>query len=90
MANAGKDGNFVSTMLGALNTDGTTPTPVKANASTHFIETDDNTTGSDLSDQPAVRDANHVVGMMAVSSADGVTPVPLYVDSDGKLLIDSS
>lgn len=77
-------------MLGALNTDGVTPTPVKADPSTHFIMTDDNTTGSDLSDAPAIRDANRVTGLMAVSEVDGVTPVPLYVDSDGKLLIDSS
>ena len=85
-----RDQNRVPVMLGALSTDGVTPTPVKADPTTHFIETDDNTTGSDLSDPPAIRDANRVTGLMAVSEDDGVTPVPLYVDSDGKLLIDSS
>ena len=77
-------------MLGALNTDGVTPTPVQADPTDHTIMTDDNTTGSDISDPPAIRDANRVTGLMAVSEVDGVTPVPLYVNSDGELLIDSN
>ena len=90
MESTRRDQNRVTVIFGALSTDGSTPTMVKANPSTHFIETDDNTTGSDLSDAPVERDQNHVPGLMAVSEVDGVTPVPLYVDSDGKLLIDSS
>lgn len=89
MTNAKKDGNYASTMIGTLNTDGSTITPVQAVPSTHALKIDDNTTGSDNGPTRALRDENSVTTLMAVSSADGVTPVPLYVDSDGKLLVNS-
>ena len=90
MANAQRDENHVTTMLGVLNTDGTTPTLVKANATNHTIDTHDNTSGSDFGGDVGVKDENHVTSLMAVSSADGVTPVLLYVNSSGELMIDSS
>lgn len=85
-----RDENRVTVIFGALNTDGVTVTPVQADPSTHLIMTDDNSTGSDLSDPPVERDQNFVPGLMAVSEVDGVTPVPLYVTAAGELLIDSS
>ena len=90
MADAKRDENFVPTMLGALNTNGITPTLIKVNASNHGIKIDDNTTGTDHGRNVAVRDNNNVPVLIAVSSADGVTPVEVYADADGNLLIDSS
>lgn len=85
-----RDENRVKVIFGALNTDGTTVTPVQANPSTHFIRTDDNTTGTDHGPTNDIRDQDFETGLMAVSSADGVTPVVLYVNASGQLLIDSA
>lgn len=90
MANAARDNNNVPTLIGALSTDGITPTRVKVNATNHGLEIDDDTTGSDHGVAAAVRDANNVPVLLAVSSADGITPVEVYVDSDGNLLVDST
>lgn len=90
MESTRRDANRVKTIFGALSTDGVTPTAVEADPSSHYTMTDDHSTGSDLSDPPAIHDQNHLTGLMATSSADGVTPVPLYVNSDGELLVDSS
>ncbi len=89
MANASKDENSVSTLLGTLNTNGTTLVRIKANATTHALSIDDNTTGTDHGPVNAPRDENNVPALLAVSSADGVTPVVVYADSSGKLLVDS-
>jgi hypothetical protein len=89
MSEAKRDQNFVPTLIGVLNTDGETPTLIKA-SSDHYLEVDDNSTGSDLSGDVARRDKNHVPVALAVSEDDGVTPVELYVNSDGKLLVDSN
>ena len=48
------------------------------------------TSSSILNPQRALRDDNFVPTLLAVSDVDGETPVVLYVDSDGKLLIDSN
>ncbi len=90
MANASKDDNKVPTMLGLLNTDGITPTRIRANASSHALMVDDNTTGSDAGSNPTKRDDNGEPTLMAVSSADGSTPVALYVNSSGELLVKST
>ncbi len=90
MTQAKIDNNNIKTLIGQLNTDGVTPTLVKADPTTHAISADDNTTGSDLSGDIAKRDDNREPTQLAVSNADGITPVPLYVDSDGKLLIQST
>lgn len=90
MANAVFDGNHKPTMIGTLNTDGETPTLVKATPSNHAIDFNDAATGSDLSDDVASIDENHRHVAMAVSSADGVTPVAIYVNSSGELFVDSS
>lgn len=90
MANASKDENNVSTLLGTLSTDGSTLVLVKANASTHGISVSDASIGSDSGPTNAPRDANNVPAMMAVSRTDGVTPVVVYANSSGQLLIDSN
>lgn len=90
MSNAKRDGNNVVTSLAVLNTDGTTVSIVKANVTTHSLSVDNNTTGSDNGPTRALRDENFVPTLLAVSSVDGTTHVPLYVDSNGKLLIDET
>lgn len=90
MGVASKDDNAVSTLIGALNTDGETVVAVKANETTHRLAVSDGTSGSDLGPSVALKDDNAVSSIIAVSSVDGVTPVVVYTDSNGKLLIQSS
>ena len=92
MSNAKKDGNYVSTITAVLDTDGITIENIFADPTSHALEVDDDTTGSDNGPTPerALRDENYVPTLYAVSSADGETPVALYVDAANKLLIDQS
>lgn len=90
MANAAIDNNGVRTILGVLNTNGTTITPVKANESTNALIVLNGATGSDNGGDDALRDSNRETVMIALSESDGTTPVPLYVDSSGNLLIDTN
>lgn len=90
MSNAPRDENQIPTIMGTLNTDGSTPTPIKVNATNNSLKVEDNSTGSDLSGDVAYRDENRVPVLIAVSSSDGITPVPIYATSEGKLLIDST
>lgn len=90
MAVAKKDNNRVNTMIGVLNTDGTTPTNVKITPSNHALCISDGTTGSDLGGDVAVKDNNRVNTLLAVSNSDGSTPVTLYVNSSGELMIQST
>ncbi len=87
---ASRDGNNVPTLLGALETDGTTLIRVKANASTHALQTSEGTTGTDYGPANAPRDENNIPALMGVSSVDGVTPVVIYANSDGQLLVKST
>ena len=90
MTEAKKDQNSIPVTLGTSDADGITPLPIQADPSTHELYTDDNTTGSDLSDDIARRDNNGQTVLMATSSTDGITPVPVYIDSvAGKFLINS-
>jgi hypothetical protein len=89
MANASRDENDVPTVLGALNTDGVTPIPIKIDDTTHGLKINDGTTGSDFGLSVAQRDENHVTILLAASSSDGVTPVEVYADSSGNILINS-
>lgn len=89
MANASKDDNRVSTLIAALDTDGTTPTRVKVDASTKALNIADGTTGTDNGVNRAVKDGNRIPVWLGVSSADGTTPVEIYSDSNGNLLINS-
>lgn len=90
MANASRDENSVPTILGVLNTTGTSLVRIKGSSSTHALQVSGGTSGSDNGPTNALRDENSIPGLMAVSSADGVTPVPLYVDSSGSLLIQTT
>jgi len=90
MAQARKDNNGVNTLIGTLDTDGLTPTLVKASPTTHRLNIDDASTGSDNGQVLSRRDENSVTTIMAVSSVDGVTPVVIYVNNSGELLIDSN
>ncbi len=89
MSDVERDQNQITGLLGVLNTDGLTPVPVEANASTHALKVSDGTTGSDNGPTNAKRDGNQVTSLVATSSVDGVTPVIVYADSSGNLLIDS-
>lgn len=93
MADAKRDNNQVSTITAASNADGATPVLIKIDSTDgHGVRVDDNTTGSDLSnDNNADRDSNGFPVILGVSSADGITPVEIYADpATGKLLIDSN
>lgn len=90
MENASRDQNNVPTLLGALETDGTTTVRVKTDVSTHALAVQDASTGTDHGTQNAKRDENNIAVLMAVSSTDGVTPVEVYASVDGSLLIDSN
>jgi len=85
-----RDQNNIPVILGLLNTDGSTLTPICANPSNNGVCIDDDTTGSDNGGTQAGRDQSFVTSLMAVSSSDGVTPVTLYVDSSNNLLINSN
>jgi hypothetical protein len=88
MTNAKRDGNYVATILGTLDSDGATLVPILVNPSTKGLKVRDAATGSDNGPENAPRDENYVPALVAVSSADGVTPVVVYADVDGNLLID--
>lgn len=90
MANAKRDDNNLPTLVAVLNSNGQTVTPVDANPTNHGLSVDNNTTGADNGPSRALRDENFVPTLLAVSSVDGVTPIALYVDADGKLLIDET
>ena len=91
MTEAIKDNNRINTVIGTANDDGSTPTLLYANPSTHSLCDSDGTTGSDLSGDNASRDNNRVPVLMAVSSADGKTPVAIYINpASGELLTKST
>lgn len=90
MANAQKDQNNVSTLIGVLDSDGDTIVRVKVNASNHGLKIANASTGSDNGPAIAPKDDNNVATLMAVSDVDGVTPVVVYADTNGNLLIDSN
>lgn len=90
MVSIPRDENRIPTLSGTLNTDGLTPTAVKADPTTHRLKVSNGTTGSDHPTTNAQRDANRVPTLWGVSSADGVTPVSIYADSSGNLLVDTT
>ena len=90
MAETKKDDNLVPVMMGVLNTDGTTPTRIYSDPSTHALIMSDGSTGSDLGNDTAARDNSGNPVLMAASNSDGSTPVSLYIDSSGNLLIKST
>jgi hypothetical protein len=87
---AKKDENRVSTLMGALNTDGKTTVNVKADSSSHRLFVSDGDTGTDYGPTNAPRDDNRIPVLVAISSVDHITPVIVYADSNGRLLIQTS
>lgn len=88
MTNAKTDNNRVPLAIGVLNTDGATPTPIKANPTTHVVDTADGTTGSDFGNDWAARDDNVKTTMLATDASGNI--IPLYVNSSGQLLVKST
>lgn len=88
--NAYRDENSVPTMIGALDTNGSTITRVYIDPTTHALAAMDGTTGTDHGPTNDLRDENSVRCLMAVSSVDGKTPVVLYVNSSNQLLVKST
>jgi hypothetical protein len=87
---AKRDQNRITTLLGALKTNGKTPQLICADPTTHTLCVEDNTTGSDFVIENDPRDENRIPIAMAVSKDDDSTPVPLYADNLYQLLIDSN
>lgn len=88
--NAQRDENNVPTIIGVLNTNGSTIIPIKSDPITKGLKVDDDSIGTDNGPDRALHDDNFVPTLLAVSSVDGVTPVAVYTDSSGNLLIDSN
>lgn len=103
MTNAYLDENTINTLIAASKNDGQTIVRVKANATSHGLVIDDNTTGTSNGNNKgnAARDENMRPVLIAVSSStttvdgvdyiEGVTPVEVYGDpATGALLINSN
>jgi len=88
MANAKIDSNNIPTIMGVLNTNGSTPTNVTINPTTHILDIEDNITGSDLGNNSSARDDNMKTTMIVTDTNGNI--IPLYVNSSGQLLIDSN
>lgn len=85
-----RDANRIPTLLGTLNTNGSTVISLTVDPVTHRLKTSDGITGSDFSYLNAQRDANNVPAILGVKSDDGTTPIPPYVNSSGALLTKST
>ena len=89
MAETKRDDNLVNVMMGVLNTDGSTPTRVQIDPTSHILQTSDASSGSDLGADNAARDNSGYPVLLAVGSGTNV-PTPLYVNSSGQLIIQST
>lgn len=90
MTDAVRDNNRNPALLGTLQSDGVSPTPIQVNPINLAIKVVDDTTGTASTRVDAPRDNNRVTVLMGVSSADMTTPVPIAVDGSGNLLIQST
>lgn len=88
MTNAKLDNNSVPVAEGVLNTDGATPTQIKATPTTHVLDVADGTTGTDFGNDAAARDDNVKTTMLATDASGNI--IPLYVNSSGQLLVKST
>lgn len=88
MANAKRDQNYVPVMSAVLESDGATVINITADPTSHSLDVDDNSTGTDSGPANGVKDGNYVTTLVAISADDGVTPVVLYADANGLLFID--
>ena len=91
MANAYKDENGVSTIIGRYFSGGSyLINRALASPSTNRLSVNDGTTGNFPATINAGKDDNDVSVILAVSSVDGQTPVEVYVDNNGYLLVQST
>lgn len=90
MANSSKDENGVSTAIGALDSNGTTPKRLYVNPTSGALKVDDNTTGTYPGGHVALKDDNDISSMMGVSSSDAKTPLKVLINSTNELLIKST
>lgn len=92
MTNAYRDENNVPTLIGTLNTNGTSIVRILVVPTTHLLKVSDGSSGSDNGNNGnnANKDENSVPVFMAVSSVDGKTPVEVYTDASGNLLVNSN
>lgn len=92
MTNAKRDENNRPIMIGISNITGNTIESLQASPTTHGLEVDDATTGSNVGNNSGIAlvDENGVQVLCAESSAGDGTIIELYVnDSTGRLLINS-
>ena len=87
--NAKLDQNRIPVLLGALNTNGVTPTPIEVTASLNALNVSNGLSGTDHGTTNAQRDQNRVPVLIGVSASDGITPCEVYSDSNGNLLVRS-
>ena len=87
--NSAIDVNSRDTITARLNTDGVTIVRIEVDPSTHRMQTNDNTTGTDMGGMYAAFDENGRPTLFAESSAGDGTLVALYANSSGELLTDS-
>ena len=85
MANAGRDDNRTTTLLGLSSVDGVTPTTIYVNPTTHGVLTDTTLSGTGLTNAEAVDAAD--TGLMVLGS-DGSNYRALATDASGNLQID--
>jgi len=86
-----KDDNNINTVTAISNANGSDVVRLSANPTTHLLQVDDNTTGTDSGGSSAKHDNNMVTTLIAVSESDGETPVALYADPEnGQLLVDTT
>ena len=88
MAETKRDDNGVFTMMGVLNTDGSTPTRIKEDTLANRLATSDGSSGSDFGKDLAARDNSGVPVLMATDANGNL--INLYVNSSGQLLIKST
>ena len=90
MANAGHDDNRIPLATGVLNTNGTTVTAVKADATKHGVDISDGSTGSDAGADNAKFDDSRIPSWVVESNAGDGAIVTLYVNSSGALMVKST
>lgn len=91
MTDAKRDDNYIPTLLGLSNADGSTPVRIRADvASNNGLCIKDGTSGSDSGGDHAIKDNNMIPVMIVVSSADGITPIAVYADPSNSELLTKS
>lgn len=93
MPNAPRDANFRPAIICASNADGTTIVPIIANASSHYLNVEDNASGTDHGNNSgsATMDENGVSVWAAEASDGSGNIVEVYGDPvTGSVLVNSN